>query len=145
MRRRCFCSAEYCCCSQFDSSGRAGPGSHQAPSACLANPANTSKPTGGLGIGMHTGAGPRPVPPASTQPHTRQPCPTEPRVCPSDGASHSRAIPLGQTAVWHLTEGKGSGGPWVAGAAVSSPPRTHPSAGCHGPCTLLVSLCWSQR
>lgn len=77
-------------------------------------------------------------PPTTVLPH-RAPCPPL-----SDEASHSLPVPLGfaKTAVWHPGEWKGSCGPRVL-----FPPSLglSPITWVPQPCTLLMSLCWSQR
>lgn len=118
MKRRCFCPAEHCCCSQFGSSGRAGPCSLCAPRVCLANPTISPKPRGSPAIGCTLG----PLE-LCHQPLTRLSCPTEPRACPS---LMKPPIPWhwGESAFWHLGQWKGSGGPRVLFAATLDSPVT---------------------
>lgn len=135
MRRRCFCPAEHCCCSQFGSSGRAGPCSLCAPRVCLANPTISPKPRGSPAIGCTLG----PLK-LCHQPLTRLSCPTEPRACPS---LMKPPIPWhwGESAVWHLGQWKGSGGPRVLFAATQSATAPVPSlCPCADPPLSIFSL-----
>lgn len=112
MRRGCFCPAEHCCCSQFGSSGRAGP--CRLPGLAWPTPLTFPSPWDTRALGSTLGPALGLWHPAFTQPPHMAVLPHRAPCLPlSDETSPLLAIPLGEAAVWHPVEWKGSGGPSV--------------------------------